>query len=191
MDNASNCNKTAEVLPNMIPTFPGTEARVRCFNHILHLIAQVKASTSPAICANLIYRFSQMFMSFFFKKRKSSKKVKKNADGLDELIDVDEQGENDEEHDAVALEEIEADDAELADDDGYVTHGKAVVYSMHEEAIQYMEDEKGIFLDKEEADEALGIMPKVRTVYSYQLQSMILRNYRLQALLAVFTTQET
>ncbi|TEB22246.1 hypothetical protein FA13DRAFT_1921081 [Coprinellus micaceus] len=153
MDNASNCNKTAEVLPNMISTFAGEEARIRCFSHILHLIAQVNVSTtSPA---------NSMFMSFFFRKRKSSKKVKKNADGLDELIDVDEPDNGDEEDDAVALEEIEADDAELADDDGYVTHGKAVVYSMCEEAIRYMEAEKAIFLDKKEINEALGIMPKV------------------------------
>ncbi|TEB25601.1 hypothetical protein FA13DRAFT_1637160 [Coprinellus micaceus] len=153
MDNASNCNKTAEVLPNMISTFAGEEAHVRCFSHILHLIAQVNVSTtSPA---------NSMFMSFFFRKRKSSKKVKKNADGLDELIDVDEPDNGDEEDDAVALKEIEADDAQLADDDGYVTHGKAVVYSMHEEAIRYMEAEKAISLDKKEINEALGIMPKV------------------------------
>lgn len=114
-------------------------------------------------------------MSFFFRKRKSSKKVKKNADGLDELIDVDEPDNGDEEDDAVALEEIEADDAELADDDGYVTHGKAVVYSMREEAIRYMEAEKAIFLDKKEINEALGIMPKVRTRCPYLLQPMTLK----------------
>jgi hypothetical protein len=56
MDNASNCNKTAEVLPNMISTFAGEEARVRCFSHILHLIAQVNVSTtSPANSVDLMY----------------------------------------------------------------------------------------------------------------------------------------
>ncbi|KAF8983149.1 hypothetical protein BDQ17DRAFT_1184501, partial [Cyathus striatus] len=30
MDNASNCNKLVEILPQYIPTFRGTSARVRC-----------------------------------------------------------------------------------------------------------------------------------------------------------------
>lgn len=41
MDNASNCNKLAELLPDYIPTFQGTDARLRCLTHILNLVAKV------------------------------------------------------------------------------------------------------------------------------------------------------
>jgi hypothetical protein len=41
MDNASNCDKLAAVLGDKLPTFDGTKARIRCFAHILNLIAKV------------------------------------------------------------------------------------------------------------------------------------------------------
>jgi len=41
MDNASNCNRLASILPQYIPTFWGELARLRCIDHILNLIAKV------------------------------------------------------------------------------------------------------------------------------------------------------
>ncbi|TEB22898.1 hypothetical protein FA13DRAFT_1640620, partial [Coprinellus micaceus] len=103
-----------------------------------------------------------MFMSFFFKKRKPSKKIKAKADGTEELVDADADvdGYDDVEDDEVARDEVEVDDAELADDDGSVAYNKAVVYSMRDEAILAMED-KGIILSTRDVNEALAIMPKV------------------------------
>jgi hypothetical protein len=41
MDNASNCDKLAVVLGDKLPSFEGANARIRCFAHILNLIAKV------------------------------------------------------------------------------------------------------------------------------------------------------
>lgn len=41
MDNASNCNRLASVLPEFIPDFWGADARLRCLCHIINLIAKV------------------------------------------------------------------------------------------------------------------------------------------------------
>jgi len=43
MDNASNCNKLAELLPEYISSFLGVDGRLRCLAHIINLVA--KAST--------------------------------------------------------------------------------------------------------------------------------------------------
>lgn len=40
MDNATNCDKLAEVLPSLLPSFPGKQRRLRCVPHILNLIAK-------------------------------------------------------------------------------------------------------------------------------------------------------
>ncbi|KAF5325785.1 hypothetical protein D9611_000913 [Ephemerocybe angulata] len=144
MDNTSNCNKTAEILPSLIPSFLGEAARVRCFNHILHLTAE-------------------MFMSFFFKKRKSKKKLtQKGKDDVLEDVDADE--DEDAEEDAVNLEEIEVDDAELADDDGQTLYRKAAVYSVREQAVKEME-ERGVFLAPGEVAEALAVSGLARRVH--------------------------
>lgn len=42
MDNASNCDKFAAILGMRLPTFEGANARIRCFAHILNLIAKVR-----------------------------------------------------------------------------------------------------------------------------------------------------
>jgi hypothetical protein len=41
MDNTSNCNKLAELLPNYIPSFQEMEMQKHCMAHILNLIAKV------------------------------------------------------------------------------------------------------------------------------------------------------
>ena len=43
MDNASNCNHLALVLPNHIAEFGGPFSRLRCLAHILNLIAKVSS----------------------------------------------------------------------------------------------------------------------------------------------------
>ncbi|KAF6753990.1 hypothetical protein DFP72DRAFT_813346 [Ephemerocybe angulata] len=144
MDNASNCNKSAELLPSLIPTFKGVEARLRCCNHILHLTAQV----------------CDMFISFFFKKSKSKKKLGESPEGDEVLVDIDDEDEEDESGDEAALEEMELDDADLADDEGHRAYTKAAVYSVREQAIVLME-EKGVYLSKRELTEACAVMPKV------------------------------
>jgi hypothetical protein len=42
MDNASNCDKLAEILPEYLPLFWGVEGRLRCLAHIFNLIAKVR-----------------------------------------------------------------------------------------------------------------------------------------------------
>jgi len=54
MDNASNCNKLAELLPEFIPSFWGMNARLRCLTHIFNLIAKVVYTVS-------IKHFSDIF----------------------------------------------------------------------------------------------------------------------------------
>jgi hypothetical protein len=44
MDNASNCNKLAELLPDFLPDFWGMDARLRCLAHIFNLVAKVKST---------------------------------------------------------------------------------------------------------------------------------------------------
>ena len=63
MDNASNCNKLAELLSDYIPTFPGMDARLRCLAHIINLIAKV---TIFLFLLNnyLTHLFRSLFLSF-------------------------------------------------------------------------------------------------------------------------------
>ena len=49
MDNASNCTKLAELLPNYLPDFWGMDARLRCLAHIVNLLAKVKTLTDQEI----------------------------------------------------------------------------------------------------------------------------------------------
>ena len=74
--------------------------------------------------------------------------------------DEDEEEGEEEEEDPVILEEMEADDTDLADDDGHAAFNKAVTLTLREKAIAEME-EKGIEITPEEAEEALAILPKV------------------------------
>jgi len=68
MDNASNCNKLAELLPEYIPTFQGMDARLRCLTHILNLIAKV---TIKIFIEQLINCFFLDLYFFLFQKTKS------------------------------------------------------------------------------------------------------------------------
>ena len=43
MNNASNCNTLASILAQLLPSFGGEYARLRCLAHIINLIAKVYA----------------------------------------------------------------------------------------------------------------------------------------------------
>ncbi|KAG2113622.1 uncharacterized protein F5147DRAFT_571231, partial [Suillus discolor] len=45
MDNASNCDTTADHLQRLIPNFRGQASRLRCFPHTVNLIAKVPLSS--------------------------------------------------------------------------------------------------------------------------------------------------
>ncbi|KAG0695120.1 hypothetical protein DFH29DRAFT_814487, partial [Suillus ampliporus] len=46
MDNASNCDSTADHLQRLIPSFQGQASCSRCFPHMVNLIAKVLLSFS-------------------------------------------------------------------------------------------------------------------------------------------------
>jgi len=75
MDNASNCNTLAALLPNYIETFHGPERHLRCIAHILNLVAKVSETLNMMLSrVNLIvWIFFQVFLSFFFKKQSKCK----------------------------------------------------------------------------------------------------------------------
>lgn len=117
-----------------------------------------------------------MFISFFFKQKKSRKSVKvaktsgrKRGKGNERvvapteeeeiMIEVGDEDDGDEDEVAVMEEsEISADAVE--DDDGYAAHNNAAVKSIRQRAIESME-EHDVFLDPEEEKMAGGIFPKV------------------------------
>jgi hypothetical protein len=102
-------------------------------------------------------------------------------------VDVDD--DDDAENDEVALEKIEADDAELGDDEGSVVYNKAVVYSMRDKAIQLMKDEK-VILSTGQVNEALAIMPKVCSIFKGWHSLTSFNTHRCLALLDVFMIQQ-
>lgn len=71
MDNASNCNKLAELLPDYIPTFQGMDARLRCLTHILNLIAKVITKNFIEQLANYFY----LDLHFFLFQKTKSKEI--------------------------------------------------------------------------------------------------------------------
>ena len=129
-----------------------------------------------------------MFMSFFFKKCKPSKKIKAGDDGAEELVDAGVGEYDDVEDDEVTCEEVKVDDAELVDDDRSVAYNKAVVYTMRDEAIQMMEKE-GTVISPNEMNEALAIMPKVRLISEPWSLLTSLNPHRFPALQDVSTIQ--
>jgi hypothetical protein len=74
MDNAGNCNTTAMELQKLLPRYLGTAWRIRCFLHIIQLIAK-------------------MIISFFFKqykwKRRKIKVSTSDTSGETEEVIVD------------------------------------------------------------------------------------------------------
>ncbi|KAJ3560171.1 hypothetical protein NP233_g11011 [Leucocoprinus birnbaumii] len=106
MDNASNCNKLVELLPNYIEGFRGEQVRTRCMAHILNLVAKA-------------------FMSFFFKSGKKKKATAVIVD--DTVIGNDELNPNESEDEEIG----DGDD----DDDGHALFNKETVASIQDPVI--------------------------------------------------------
>ncbi|PPQ84268.1 hypothetical protein CVT24_012844, partial [Panaeolus cyanescens] len=164
MDNATNCDKLAELLPEIVPSFQGKAARLRCLAHVINLIAKV-------------------FISFFFKKPKPKKRVQtargqgparyqragevnaadssESSDDEGEVVSDDDQGDEslDEENEAVieaADEDLEANEG----DEGQGAYNEKVARTISERAIRIIKD-KGIVLDAEELKISQQIFPRV------------------------------
>lgn len=116
MDNASNCDSLARVLPRMIPTFWGEDAQLCCLAHIVNFIAKI-------------------FISCFFKKPKRKKSVKVAAStknvgaGFCQAGEVEdfsegeeivlEQGDDsDDEEEIAVIEEADVEEDEAENDEG-------------------------------------------------------------------------
>ena len=163
MDNASNCNTLAALLPNYIETFHGPERRLRCIAHILNLVAKVSETLNMMLSrVNLIvWIFFQVFLSFFFKKRSKRKlPAVAVADNTDIVIAPSADDNDVLDLDTATAEELDHDDDVLADDDGHVVFNTAAVMSLLERAIGEMRDDNITFTAQEER-EASQILPKV------------------------------
>ena len=75
MDNASNCNKLAELLPEYIPTFQGMNSRLRCLTHILNLIAKVTIKIFIKNSVNCFY----LDLYFLLFQKAKSKEIYQNS----------------------------------------------------------------------------------------------------------------
>lgn len=62
MDNASNCNKLAEILPEFLPEFGGMNARLRCLAHIVNLVAKVSLTHFIFFMLNIIVKDLHIFL---------------------------------------------------------------------------------------------------------------------------------
>lgn len=163
MDNASNCTKLAELLPNYLPDFWGMDARLRCLAHIVNLIAKVKTSIYQRIPS--LKTSVQIFISFFFKRPKVKKSVvipsQNDDDGeVSEEEHIIDAGDTSEDDESPAAEEAVIDAEENVEDDGQVAHDDAVVRSVHDHAIEKMAS-TGVTMTAEEEREALKLFPAV------------------------------
>ncbi|KAF9032378.1 hypothetical protein BJ165DRAFT_1357982 [Panaeolus papilionaceus] len=162
MDNATNCDKLAELLPEHLPSFPGEKGRLRCLAHIFNLIAKV-------------------FISFFFKTPKKRKHaggakrtpagqgkfkrtrmgdVEASVDDSDDEPDDDGSG-ADVSDDDVAVNEEAVSTAEAFDDDeGQSVHNEHISRSIKAKATAIMR-QKGITIDPHEEKIAQQIFPRV------------------------------
>ena len=157
MDNASNCNTTAAVLPQHIPTFGGMSDRLRCFTHCIQLIAHV--------CIYLEYGqlwyiewHLQMIISFF---NKQYRRKKASGSGTDAVVSIAEVEEDEEElQEVIEHDETEEEAAQrMTTDAGQSIHDGKVISSVWEIAIQQMA-QAGIVINVSDAREALKIFPK-------------------------------
>lgn len=184
MDNASNCDKLAEYLPDYLPLFRGRKARLRCLAHIFNLIAKVRAFLYNAYLR--LTSVCKIFISFFFKTRKPKKKIQiaagprgsgfmrlgESDDLGDETEIVLDAGDDDElDEDDIAIEEeaeasleAEADDR----DEGQKEHNDEVAKTFRGKAIAMMAA-KNIRLDEKEVKSACQIFPRVCSISSNHL----------------------
>ncbi|PPQ94387.1 hypothetical protein CVT25_002715 [Psilocybe cyanescens] len=156
-DNASNCNKLAEVLPELLPDFWGTNAHLQCLAHIINLVTKI-------------------FISFFFKKPKVRKTVKVMSDSGDKVEQVLEAGDDSDPEDSAIVEEAMINAQEAENDTRQIAHDDVVVLTLQDVAIQEMAD-KGVIRMDEEEQQALKLFP---AVYFYFLLATHFYNCRFQ-----------
>jgi hypothetical protein len=63
MDNASNNDTLAKLLPLLIPSFCGMASRGRCFPHIINLLAKVHINMIPYMLAYKLPDFYILLLS--------------------------------------------------------------------------------------------------------------------------------
>ncbi|TFK36012.1 hypothetical protein BDQ12DRAFT_699834 [Crucibulum laeve] len=157
MDNASNCDKLAKFLGISLPSFPGMSAWLQCLADIFNLIAKI-------------------FISIFFKKPKSKKKVGIAAGaqsggfqwpgestdlGEAEVNIFDENDSESEEEEDIAVQEASDEALEVENDnEGQEVHNEKVAKILHDKAISIMA-KKGITISSEEEKNALQIFPHI------------------------------
>ncbi|KAH8105595.1 hypothetical protein DFH11DRAFT_1691980 [Phellopilus nigrolimitatus] len=147
MDNAGNCNTTASETAALVPSFRGMKSRLRCFAHILNLIAKA-------------------VLSLFSKPPKSKRAVKigpgtgqSHSDSQpatsEIVIDHGDQLTPEEEE----LAEIIRDDEE-GEDNGQDTHDTYIVSNIRNRAKANME-KRGVTVSSGEEKTAQAVLPKV------------------------------
>jgi hypothetical protein len=181
MDNAGNCNRMANLLPNYAPHFLGKRWRLRCLCHIVNLIAKV-FNLSLKLFQNklLIVRF-KIFICFFFKKPKVKKSVQvESGDRIDEIV-LDAGNEDEGGEDEVVTEEASLDAQASQGDEGQIAHDDEVVKSVRDRAIVDMR-RKGVRMSSGEEKMAQKIFPMVSApsfIFIFNVQVLL---HRLQDL---------
>ncbi|KAG1771375.1 hypothetical protein EV702DRAFT_977367 [Suillus placidus] len=173
MDNASNCDATAEHLVTLIDGFHGKLSRSHCFPHTVNLIVKVRAEHPM-----------QAFISFFFWQPRCKKIIAmgqhkhKHAPAavagapsvMATMIDTTEveveQLTADEEHLAADVLEPQSGNGET--DTAKDAHDKKVVSAIHWDGLN-TDKEMGLLITLAEQREALRLFPKV-TGLSKRLQ---------------------
>jgi hypothetical protein len=177
MDNAGNCDTTAQTMGILIPTFKGEAWHLRCCLHILNLVAKVHLTlTSQNFNLPSII---QIFISFFFKPQIRKKQVKVSAGTKCKRESSSRAKEVIEEATELSVQPVHDEDIALiedaleppAADDGQGVHDEQVVNNLRTRAIQAMADQ-GICILEEDNQTALGLFPKVR-YWSYFFNSHI------------------
>jgi hypothetical protein len=60
-DNASNNDTLVDELSVQIPSFGGSDSRIRCFAHVLNLVVKVLSPTAGSPCISRILRVLELF----------------------------------------------------------------------------------------------------------------------------------
>ncbi|KAH8116611.1 hypothetical protein DFH11DRAFT_1506311 [Phellopilus nigrolimitatus] len=151
MDNAGNCNTTATETAALVPSFRGMKSRLRCFAHILNLIAKI---------------IVQAVLSLFSKPPRSRKAIKigtgtgQPCNGTQPstsefVIDHGDHLTVEEEE----LAEVICDD-EVGEDNGQDTHDTYIVSNIRDRAMANMA-KRGVTVSSHEEKTAQAVLPKV------------------------------
>ncbi|KAH8113039.1 hypothetical protein DFH11DRAFT_1689602 [Phellopilus nigrolimitatus] len=147
MDNAGNCNTTATETAALVPSFRGMKSRLRCFAHILNLIAKA-------------------VLSLFSKPPRSRKAIKIGSgtgqpcnntqpSASEFVIDHGDHLTAEEEE----LAEVICDD-EVGEDNGQDTHDTYIVSNIRDRAMANMA-KRGVTVSSYEEKTAQAVLPKI------------------------------